>query len=123
MNDVIATTILVHAGARVEFRRIYVGSFALRRLAHDYLPAFLGRAHLDPINIFAVEARLAKTNRLAHDQIRGDRRFPRTVGGGFDLRHRLFSRWIDWKTEDGLSLEIEKVQRVSANRGRVRFGC
>ena len=88
-NGVIATAVLVHAGAGVESRWRDINDFPGGGAPHDYLTAaFLG-APLDPIDVMAVDADLFQADLATADYFGSDRRFPRTKGGN-DRCHKMF---------------------------------
>jgi hypothetical protein len=68
-----AAAVFVDPGARVERRRGDVGDGTIRRAADDDIAPALARPALEPVNVAAVDQYVAEPDRLADDQVRGDR--------------------------------------------------
>ena len=97
--------VLVHAGAHVERRIGHVARRAVRRAPHDHVAGAVGRPHLHPVHVVAVELDRPQPHGVLHDQVGGDWRLPGAVwcdGGhdhdvaGFSDHVIVLPGWTGW---------------------------
>src|SRR5205814_7243158 len=88
-----AAAIFVHPGTHAKGRRRNVLDGGIRASAHQHIAAALGGAPLDPVDVAAIDADIAEAERLADNQLRGDRRAPSAIGQGFAIGHVNQTSW------------------------------
>src|SRR6266478_3331320 len=122
--DVVAAAVFVNAGSRVEFGRVDIGCCSVAGSPHNDLAPAFRRTHLNPIDVLAIQARLAQSNHLSDDQIGSYRRFPRTVWCNRHWRTG-FLREVFGMQRRRLSPENLKVQevRTACRSGRLMITC
>src|SRR5712671_4395891 len=59
MHDVITAAVFVNAGSGIEFRRVDIGGCSVGGSPDDDLAPSFRRTHLNPIDVLAIQARLA----------------------------------------------------------------
>ena len=89
-----AAAVLVYASADVERGRGHVRGPPVRGPPDDYGPRSLLRAHLGPVDVVAVDGRLAEPDEGGRDEAGPDRRPPGPVWGYVGYGHWVLSRWI-----------------------------
>ncbi len=96
-RQVRGAAVLMDARAGIERRRVDVGRPAVGRPAHDDVAAALLRAHLEPVDVLAGEARLHEADGPGDDEVGGDGRFPSAVRGDLLRCHALGSPWAAFR--------------------------
>src|SRR5207248_9071342 len=77
----------VNPGAHAERGRRDIGDLPVGRAAHQHVAAAFAGPPLDPVDVAAIDPDVAEAERLADDQLRGDRRTPGAKGQGFAIGH------------------------------------